>query len=124
MYKILIIDDDPLFSDITSTALKDAGNYEVMTENRTDDAMKTICEFMPDLILLDVMMPGMLGSEIAEQVINDPALRHIKVVFLTGMIKKAEERKRDANGPLGPRIIAKPVDRNTLIEIIHQELSI
>ena len=86
--RILVVDDEPEITFMVKLNLEQTGRYEVRTENLGRRAIEAAREFRPDLILLDVMMPDMLGSEIAEQLQADPKLRAIKFVFLTAMVTK------------------------------------
>src|ERR1035441_8695941 len=91
--RILVVDDEPEITLMLKLNLEQTGRYEVRTENLGRRAIEAAREFRPDLILLDVMMPDMLGSEIAAQLEADPKLRAIKFVFLTAMVSKEEDRK-------------------------------
>jgi CheY-like chemotaxis protein len=84
-------------------------------------AVETARSCKPDLIILDIMMPDMLGSEVATQLRADPALAHTKVVFVTAMLKEHEEKKAsEATGK--QRIFAKPITRKDLFSVINQSL--
>jgi CheY-like chemotaxis protein len=101
--------------------LEQTGRYEVRTENLGRKAIEAAREFRPDLILLDVMMPGMLGSEIAAQLEADPELRAIKFVFLTAMVTK-EEAQRSFGEIGGHTFIAKPISADELCQVIEEQL--
>ena len=116
--RILVVDDDPAMTQLTRLRLEATGVYEVFTENRGSRAVEVARECRPDLIVLDVMMPDMLGNDVAEAFHLDPALQHIKVVFLTSMMKRGEERRS------GQAIVmAKPIDAGELIATIERELA-
>ncbi len=79
-------------------------------------------EFKPDLILLDILMEDMEGSEVAVQLKNDVNTRDIPVVFLTAVVKK--EEVASGSGVIGGHpFIAKPISINELISCIEQNLS-
>jgi CheY-like chemotaxis protein len=122
MSKILVVDDDPIFTRLIKDTLDSAGGYEVMTVNRPSQAIAAAREFQPVLVVLDVMMPGMLGTEIASQMSDAPDLRHIKVIFLTGMRKKGEGAQQ-GEFVGGQHIIAKPLDADELLNAIRLQLS-
>ena len=101
--------------------LEQTGRYEVRTENLGRRAIESTREFRPDLILLDVMMPGLLGSEIAAQLKADPELRAIKFVFLTAFVTKDEELK--SSGQIGGHtFVAKPISADDLCRVIEDHL--
>ena len=84
-------------------------------------AIPAAIEFKPDLILLDVMMPGMTGDEIAAKLSEDPALSHIKYIFVTAIVTKEETDSMSAN--IGGNVfLAKPIKAQELINAIEQAL--
>jgi two-component system OmpR family response regulator len=94
---------------------------EVRTENLGLRAIAAAREFRPDLILLDVMMPGVLGSEIAAQLQVDPELRAIKFVFLTAVVTK-EEALRSNSQIGGHTFVAKPISADELCRVVEDQL--
>ncbi len=101
--------------------LEQTGRYEVRTENLARRAVEAAREFRPDLILLDVMMPGMLGSEIAAQVQADPELRTTKFVFLTAFVTKDEELR--STGQIGGHtFVAKPISADDLYRVVEDHV--
>ncbi len=119
--RILAIDDEPGFTRMIKRTLEQTGRYEVRTENLARRAIEAAREFRPDLILLDVMMPGVLGSEVAAQLQADPELRAIKFVFLTAVVTKGEAQS--SSGQIGGHIfVAKPVGAEDLCRVIDDQL--
>jgi CheY-like chemotaxis protein len=119
--RILVVDDEPALTRMVKLNLEQTGRYEVRTENAGRRAIETAREFRPDLILLDVMMPGMLGSEIAAQLQQDPELRAINFVFLTAFVTKDEELR--SSGQIGGHtFIAKPISADELCRVIEDHL--
>lgn len=120
--RILVVDDAPELTWMIKLTLEQTGRYEVRTENLAIKAIEAAREFKPDLILLDVFMPGMLGSEIAEQLEKDPELRAIKLVFLTAVVSKEDVRR--ASGQIGGHeFIAKPIGAEELCRVVEKKLS-
>ena len=120
--RILMVDDEAALTRMVKLNLERTGNYEVRTENEGVMAIQAAREFKPDLILLDVMMPGLTGDEIAAQLNEDPELSHIKYIFVTAIITKEEA------GGTGTRIggnvfLAKPVKAEELISTIERMLA-
>ena len=119
--RILVVDDEAGLTWIIKLTLEQTGRYEVRTENLGIKAIEAPREFKPDLILLDVLMPGMLGSEIAEQLEQDPELRAVKVVFLTAVVSK--EDVQWAHGQIGGHeFIAKPLGAEELCRFVESKL--
>ncbi len=87
MKKVLIVDDDIFLTALYEKLLRNEG-YEVEVANSGVSGIATISDIRPDLILLDLHMPDMHGTEVLKAVRNDPELQHICViVFATGYIK-------------------------------------
>lgn len=84
--RLLAVDDDPVNLKMLSTYLVRWG-CTVHTASNGADAIAAARSFNPDLILLDIMMPGQSGFEVCELLQADPATRHIPVIFLTAMAR-------------------------------------
>lgn len=82
--KILIIDDDLFISDIYSTTFKKAG-FEVSTANNGVDGLAKVQSEKPDLVLLDIIMPGENGLEILQKMRADDSGQALKILMLTNM---------------------------------------
>src|SRR5256884_199214 len=89
---ILIVDDTPLNIGVISGALKDFYKTKVATNGEKALALAG-AEEKPDLILLDVMMPGMDGYEVCSRLKADPSTREIPVIFLTGQTGAEDETR-------------------------------
>jgi putative two-component system response regulator len=88
---ILVVDDTPDNLAVMSSLLK--GTYKVMVANHGERALKLArATPKPDLILLDIMMPGMSGYDVIRELKADPATRHIPVIFLTAMSESEDEQ--------------------------------
>ncbi len=119
--KILIIDDEVMFTNIVKLTLEGRENYEVCVENDSRKAVEKIREVCPDLVILDVVMPQIDGSEIHRQLMADPILKHIPVIFLTAVVRQNEVDEH--NGIIGGSFyIAKPVSADGLIHAIEKRL--
>lgn len=88
--KILVVDDEPDVTDLLAYALKSKG-FTVETVNNPNASFGLARTFLPDLVILDVMMPELNGIQICRMLRADPALKRVPVVFLTA---KAEENDR------------------------------
>jgi diguanylate cyclase (GGDEF)-like protein len=86
---VLVVDDTPDNLYLLSGLLKD--EYQVKVANSGEKALKIAAEHPPDLILLDVMMPGMDGLEVCRQLKNNPVTDRIPVIFVTAKTEEFEE---------------------------------
>ncbi|HEY2627250.1 MAG TPA: response regulator [Candidatus Udaeobacter sp.] len=119
--RILIVDDDRESTRLVKILLERTGSYLVLEENHAAKAHQTAQNFRPDLILLDIMMPGRDGGDVAAQIEADPELQRTPIIFLTALITKPETKT-------GLRIqghpsFAKPINIPELINEIEENLS-
>ncbi len=120
--RILVVDDEPGLTRMMKLNLEQTGLYEVRTENFARKALEAAREFHPDLVLLDVLMPGLLGSEVAAQIEADPALQGVKFAFLTAVVTKKEQREQE--GRIGGHaFLAKPVSAEELCRFVEEQIS-
>jgi len=121
-YKILVADDDPDMLAFIRGLLEDNG-VNVFTANNGIDAFKAAKIIIPDLITLDISMPGMDGGEVYQKLKADKELQSIPVLIISG---KPELRgliyKRDITHPEG--YLNKPVDDKTLLLNIRKILTL
>ncbi len=115
--RILIIDDEASFTRMVRLNLEHTKRYVVCEENRAPQALTTAREFKPDLILLDVIMPGMDGGEIASRLKADPFFKDVPVIFLTATITKKEAADGVITG--GYLFLPKPVSLKNLVETME-----
>jgi CheY-like chemotaxis protein len=120
--KILIVDDDPRLAELLRLTLEKAQLYEAVCECRPRNAVKAAGAASPDLILLDVEMPGMNGGDVAKALADEPALRAIPILFVTSLISKAETGSRRFRRG-GHFYLAKSVDPNALIVAVEETLA-
>jgi len=108
---ILIVDDTPVNLGVISGALKDFYKTKVATNGERALALASADE-KPDLILLDVMMPGMDGYEVCSRLKADPTTCEIPVIFLTGQTSVEDETRGFEVG--GVDYVHKPFSRRSL----------
>ena len=106
--KILIIDDEEDFAFFTKHNLERIDNYQVITTTEGNDGIQKAKEYRPDLILLDIMMPGINGFEVLRRLKADKGLKSIPVVMLTG--KDDEGSRAKAAGLRDDDYIVKPIE--------------
>ncbi len=108
MKKILLVDDEHNITVFLKTYLEGTGRFEVRTANSGEMGYQTAKSFRPDLIFLDIMMNDMSGDGLADKIKNDPSICKTPIVFLTGIVTKAEVESR--GGTIGGYpYIAKPI---------------
>ena len=121
--RILVIDDNPMATRMTRLTIERAGTYEVRELNDPAQAIDTARDFRPDLILLDVCMPDIAGSEVAERINDEPEFGDTPIVFLTCIVTPGEAGK---NGRLRigrHEYMAKPARPDKLIACIEENLA-
>ncbi len=119
--RILVVDDEPSITRLLKLNLEQTNNYAVRTENDAEAAFAAAEEFKPHLILLDVMMPGLDGGELANRLQASPNLSSVPIVFLTAVATKGEVFAR--GGQVGGHtFLAKPVEISEVIACLRQHL--
>ena len=93
--RILVVDDEPKITRWLRLNLEQTGEYEVREENRGSHALDAALEFHPDVIVLDVLMPGVDGGEVAGQFEASPRFRAVPIIFLTAAVTREEVRSHD-----------------------------
>ena len=120
--RILVIDDEPEFTSMLKAQLELAGYFDVLEENDETRGVRAAREFEPDLILLDVMMPRLEGSEVAAMFRADRQLRETPLLFLTALVSEADA-PRGAYVSGGNTFIPKSLPIARLLETISQAIS-
>ena len=92
--------------------------YEIREENRSFAALQTAREFRPDLILLDVDMPGKDGGAVSAEIARDPLVTGTPIVFVTSLVSEHESGMRG-----GVRFLAKPVEPKALLAAAAEALA-
>ena len=90
--RILLLDDEIDFTTVMKMTLELTGQYEVRTTVRSTTFLQVAQGFRPDLILLDCMMPGLDGGEVAAQLQADPMLKDTPFIFFTATADEPEQR--------------------------------
>lgn len=118
--RILIIDDDVRFTQLVKMTLERKAGYEVFVDNDGTEPRKTVAEFLPDLILLDIQMPKANGARIAQDLQDAPELSEIPIIYVTGIVPKEVSLPHKSLG--GYPFLAKPVDSAELLNCIRENL--
>ncbi len=117
--KILIVDDDSNFRQVTRLSLSLEG-YEVLEASGGREAINLARQMQPDLILLDILMPGLDGYETCRQIKTNPATSHIPIIVLTALGDPAARYKAQDAG--ADDCVAKPVMSQELRERVARLL--
>jgi two-component system alkaline phosphatase synthesis response regulator PhoP len=113
--KIMVVDDEPYIARVIKFKLEQEG-YSVISANDGQSGLQKIKEEKPDMVLLDVMMPGLSGYEVCQKIKQDAELAGIPVVILTA---KGQERDREQGLTMGASdYITKPFSPNRLLELV------
>lgn len=113
---ILVVDDEPEITEIIEAFLDNAG-YNVQVENSPTEAVELAKKLNPDLILLDIMMPGTDGYQVCNRIKEEPRLANTPVIFLTGKDSKDDQGRSFQVG--GDMYIKKPFNCERLLEIVN-----
>src|SRR5688500_13113104 len=113
MHSILIVDDHPEINQVLAIGLRLEG-YSVVQAHNGAAALSLAAEMLPDLILLDIMMPDMSGIQVAEILQTPPETRHIPIIFVTSR-SEAEERAAALAMPGVVDYICKPFTLQELL---------
>ena len=120
--RILMVDDDRAFTKLVKMNLEATGNYEVREDNISATALSVARKFHPDLILLDIVMPGMDGGDVRAMLEGDPGLKNVPTVFLTALVTKGEVHRHRGHFTDG-YFLAKPVSVEELMDCIETHLA-
>jgi CheY-like chemotaxis protein len=120
--RILVVDDEAGFTRLMKMNLEATGRYVVHAENDPERALPAAVDFRPDLVLMDVMMPGLDGGDVAVRFQNHPRLKHVPLIFLTATVKRAEVDARHGEFG-GQRFISKPIALPELLAILDDHFS-
>ena len=111
---ILVVDDTASNIDIVLEIIGELDDVAVALDG--EEALEIIAEDKPDLILLDIVMPGIDGFEVCRRIKGDPSTEGIPVVFLSGNGSSEEKSKAEELGASG--FLTKPIDAEKLLETV------
>ncbi len=117
--KILVVDDDPVIALLLEVNFRLDG-FDVTTAGRGEDAIAHAKESPPDVILLDVMMPGLDGYEVYRRLREIPDLAETPVFFLSARAKDEDRARGMATGVV--EYVTKPFDPSALVALVRRRL--
>jgi excisionase family DNA binding protein len=113
--KLLIVDDETNVLSALRRLLR-SSEFQIETANDGFEAGRKIEIFKPDILLMDLNMPGISGKEVLKQIKGNPATQHIQVIILSGFVDADEKNMLIEIGAKG--VLDKPVDRQELISLL------
>ena len=116
---ILVVEDNKLNMKLVRGLIK-IGKYHMLEAMDAETGIKLIREERPDLVLMDIQLPGMDGLSATEVIKADPDLKDIPIVALTSYAMQGDKEKALAAGCTG--YIAKPIDTRQFLETVSQYL--
>ncbi len=119
-HKIMIIDDEESFALLLKMRLEASADYEVMAVSEAKDLINRIHVFKPDVILLDLLMPGIGGLDACDMLNNDAVGSTIPIIVVSGLNKSEDKIKAFRFGITD--YFVKPVDDAKLIEAIEKAI--
>ena len=116
---VLVIEDNEMNMKLALSLLQ-IGKYSVIEAIDAENGIRLAREHHPDLILMDIQLPGLDGLTATRKIKNDPAVKDITIVALTSYAMQGDEKKAMDAGCAG--YIAKPIDTRSFLETVGQFL--
>jgi DNA-binding response OmpR family regulator len=119
--RILIIDDEENFCKLVKKNIEQTGEFEVHIATNGEDGIRLVREIKPDLVLLDIVMPGMDGGDVASQIRDDKSIQDTPIVFLTAIIRGKESDSQEIF-TRGYSLLSKTVTLKEFIACIKENV--
>lgn len=116
MGKILVVDDDPSILEVIKIILEGA-NYQVIVNSRPAETIRKVEEEKPDLLLMDIWMSGVDGTDIAKQIRADDKLSSMPIILIS-----AKQDAEKSIGKIADDYIEKPFDMDDLLSRVEKLL--
>ena len=116
-FKILLVDDEPNILLALEFLMTQQG-FVIEKVSSGEEALKVMDVFLPDLLILDVLMPGIDGYEVARRIRNSSEYHNVRIIFLTA--KGTGEDKLKGYGSGGEVYITKPFDNDHLVNTVNE----
>ena len=112
--KLLIVDDDVELVELMVDVFARDGRFEIKSANNGFGAGMLVKEFRPDLVILDVMLPDINGKEVCQRVRNDPSMKTVKIICISGMVE--QDKIADLCAAGADDFMNKPFSVDVLLE--------
>jgi CheY-like chemotaxis protein len=122
--KILIVDDDPDVQEALKLILE-TQPYQLMIASNGEECLEKIKKSLPDLIILDLLMPKKDGFEVIKELREDPVYPRIPIIILTAVKKEASDRRYELETGLAMDVddyVEKPIQPNDLLHRVEKIL--
>ena len=114
---VLLVDDNEQNLELLEAYMEDVPEVRVITATNGLEALNKVAEEMPDLVLLDIMMPKMSGFEVCKRLKSDPKTRDITVIMVTALNEPSDVERGAECGT--DDYLSKPIDRHALIQQVR-----
>lgn len=118
--KIMVVDDEEEFLIIIKLNLERTGKYEVTTLSNPKEIISQVDRFKPDVILLDLLMPGLGGIDACKMLNDAPVGKKIPIIILSALAKYEDKRKAYKMGVVD--YLVKPIEKDALVAKIEKAL--
>ena len=116
--RIMVVDDEESVLELLKAVLENDG-YTVLTASDGEECLEKLKKTKPDLVLLDMMMPGMSGREVCERIRKDPKTKNLKIIFVT--VARFSEMGKDTLSKMNVLdYITKPFDNADLLKRVKK----
>ena len=129
--KVLLVDDEKSFTKLVKLALEDSGEFEIFIENDPLKAVEAVHAMKPDVIVLDILMPGKSGLDVGVEIAADPGICKIPLMFMSAAVSKDDPSswrtgvdgltiKIDNDAFADSTVLVKPVKAGDLMQAIRE----
>ncbi len=112
--RLLIVDDDEELVELMVDVFERDGRWDIKTANNGFGAGMLVKDFRPEMVVLDVMLPDINGKEVCQRVRNDPSMKSVKIICISGMVE--QDRIADLRAAGADDFMNKPFSVEKLID--------
>ncbi len=120
--KILMVDDNPVIQRLYRRIFENAG-YDVQEAYSGEECLKSVAERVPDIILMDIILPDTDGKVVAQQINGQEKMRDVPIIFVTNTLSAEKDKGYETItvGGRNYRAFAKPIHVSRLISVVRKE---